>query len=164
MLILKRLCYAFVIVLVGSVFIIITNITSSAEKSDAESKGFYQSSAQEKKGSLVVTGRRELNGFKGYRTYRLGYLRYSDNWWYPEAAFIKPSYLDDSDAKSVALKTVESPKGRLEAASLDKKESLMLKQHINFCVLHYRSYNKSDNSYQPFHGSRKQCFSHFLKG
>lgn len=40
----------------------------------------------------------------------------------------------------------------------------MLKQHIESCHARYRSYNKNDNSYQPFHGPRKQCLSRFFKG
>jgi len=33
--------------------------------------------------------------------------------------------------------------------------------HINWCHDRYRSYRAYDNSFQPYHGGRKQCFSPF---
>ncbi|MGF7156964.1 BA14K family protein [Bartonella heixiaziensis] len=148
----KSLYYALIITFIGSVLIIITNITGSAQKKITEVKEFHQSSVEEEV-PLVVTGRKELNGFKGYRHYRRGYRKYSDNWWYPEVAFVSFSRLD---TKHVPLKAMP--------ASLQKKEPWMLKQHMDSCRARYRSYNKNDNSYQPFHGSRKQCLSRFFKG
>ncbi|EJF74618.1 BA14K family protein [Bartonella alsatica] len=150
---LKSLYYALVIAFIGSVFIIVSNFTGSAQKSNTEVRIFHQSSVPENWVPLVVTGRKELNGFKGYRHYRRGYRKYSDNWWYPEVAFLAVSGLD---AKHIPLKAV--------SASLEKKEPWMFKQHIDSCHARYRSYNEHDNSYQPFHGSRRQCFSQFFKG
>ncbi|GAA5104291.1 BA14K family protein [Bartonella jaculi] len=149
----KSLYYALIITFIGSVLIIITNITGSAQKNNTEVKEFRQSSVEEDWSPLVVTGRKELNGFKGYRHYRRGYRKYNDNWWYPEEAFVSFSRLDE---KHVPLKAAST--------SLQKKEPWMLKEHIESCRARYRSYNKNDNSYQPFHGPRKQCLSRFLKG
>ncbi|EJF85184.1 BA14K family protein [Candidatus Bartonella washoeensis] len=149
----KNLYYALIIAFIGSVFIIVTNLTGSARKKSTEVDVSHQSSVQEELVPLVFTGRRELNGFKGYRHYRRGYRKYSDNWWYPEVAFVSFAHLD---AKHVPLKVVSD--------SLQKKEPWMLKQHIDSCRARYRSYNKNDNSYQPFHGPRKPCLSLFFKG
>ncbi|WP_455476117.1 BA14K family protein [Bartonella sp. B17] len=161
MLMMKSFYYILVILLVGSFFAIIANITGFAKKNDTEVKVSHQSSVQENSVPLIVTGRRELNGFKGYRHYRRGFRKYSDNWWYPEIAF---ATLPNLNAKNVSLKAVPAFRKELSFFSLEKKEPWMLKQHIDSCMARYRSYNKADNSYQPFQGSRKQCFSRFFKG
>ncbi|WP_332065210.1 BA14K family protein [Bartonella sp. CB189] len=161
MFIIKSLCYALVVLFIGSILIIITHITHFTEKSNAEIKELYQSSIQEKWMPLIVTGRRELNGFKGYRNYRVGYHRYSDNWWYPKIAFTKLPNLDENHR---SLKEESASKKVFLAPPLEEKEPWMFKQHIDSCMLRYRSYNKNDNSYQPFHGPRKQCFSRVFKG
>ena len=31
--------------------------------------------------------------------------------------------------------------------------------HVRWCYDHYRSYRASDNTYQPYHGPRRQCNS-----
>jgi hypothetical protein len=31
--------------------------------------------------------------------------------------------------------------------------------HVRWCYDHYRSYRASDNTYQPYHGPRRQCVS-----
>lgn len=31
--------------------------------------------------------------------------------------------------------------------------------HVNWCYDRYRSYRASDNTFQPYHGSRRQCWS-----
>ncbi|MBS9720858.1 BA14K family protein [Tianweitania sp. BSSL-BM11] len=33
--------------------------------------------------------------------------------------------------------------------------------HVNWCYNRYRSYRASDNTYQPYHGPRRQCYSPF---
>ncbi|WP_332059983.1 BA14K family protein [Bartonella sp. CB74] len=158
MLVTKNLYYVLVILLIGNVFMMITNITGFAKKNDTEVKVSHQSSIQENLLPLTVTGRRELNGFKGYRHYRRGYRRYSDDWWYPEVAFVTSPH---SDAKHVSRKAAAISKKRIFS---EERKPWMLKQHIKSCMARYRSYNKNDNSYQPFHGPRKQCFSSVFKG
>ncbi|WP_042995530.1 BA14K family protein [Bartonella quintana] len=153
--------YALIIALIGSVFTIVTNITDSAQKSDTEVKASHASPVQENVAPLIFTGRRELNGFKGYRHYRRGYRKYSDDWWYPKTAFVAFPHLN---TKHVPLKAILASKKMLLISSSEKKEPWMLKQHVDSCRARYRSYNKNDNSYQPFHGPRKQCLSHFFKG
>ncbi|WP_455480720.1 BA14K family protein [Bartonella sp. B12(2025)] len=158
----KKLYYALALVFIGSFFIITTNIVDLVQnKSDAEAKVMSQTFVQKSSVPLIFTGRRELNGFKGYHNYRRGYRKYRDNWWYPEAAFVTLPHLN---TKRASLKAVSEEERMFLISSLKKKEPWMFKQHIESCRARYRSYNKSDNSYQPFHGPRKQCLSRFFKG
>ncbi|GAA5096378.1 BA14K family protein [Bartonella acomydis] len=158
----KKLYYALALLFIGSFFIITTNIIDVAQNnSDVEAKVTSSALVQENPVPLVFTGRRELNGFKGYHNYRRGYRKYKDNWWYPEAAFV---VLAHPDTKQASLKILSDMKSTFLVSSLKKKELWMLKQHIESCLARYRSYNKNDNSYQPFYGPRKPCFSSFFKG
>ncbi|WP_212111768.1 BA14K family protein [Bartonella queenslandensis] len=161
----KKLYYALAFIFVSSFFIIITTFVNWGQnRSDAKAKLVAQTSIQESSVPLIFTGRRELNGFKGYHHYRRGYVKYKDNWWYPEAAFVTSSHLSTKDA---SLKFVSDAKRVFLTSSsekLEKKEPWVLKQHIESCRARYRSYNKNDNSFQPFHGPRKQCLSRFFKG
>ncbi|MET3589084.1 hypothetical protein ABID23_000154 [Bartonella silvatica] len=138
------------------------NIIGSAQKniSDIEAKVALQDFSQESSVPLIFTGRRELNGFKGYHNYRRGYVKYKDNWWYPKAAFVVSSY---SNTKPASLKAVSDVKKANLTHSVEKSKPWMIKEHVESCRARYRSYNVNDNSYQPFHGHRKQCLSHFFK-
>ncbi|WP_455481957.1 BA14K family protein [Bartonella sp. B35(2025)] len=161
MLLVKNLSYALFIVFIGSFLMIIANGAGSVQKNDIEAHVISSSSSlQENSNFLIMTGRRELNGFKGYRNYRRGYRKYSDNWWYPEIAFATYKHLD---AKHVPLKEISALKRTPLIYPLEERKPWMLKQHIDSCMARYRSYNQSDNSYQPFHGPRRQCFSHIFK-
>ncbi|CBI77045.1 Transmembrane protein [Bartonella clarridgeiae 73] len=159
----KNLCYIFSSVTIVSIFIITANIFNVVQKSDVEAKAVDQVSVQNDPALLIVTGRKELNGFKGYRHYRHGYRKYSDGWWYPEKAFIGYTY---SNVKDISLKVISTQRDRKPTFSsfLEKKELWNVKHHIDYCKARYLSYNQNDNSYQPFHGPRKQCFSSFFKG
>ena len=97
-------------------------------------------------GNVVIRhhhSRGYLNGYKGYRHPRPHYARYMDGWYYPEAAF------KDEVKSDVVVKE--------HASSLPAK-------HIHYCQTHYKSYRLSDNSFQPYHGPRQQCYSHFYHG
>ncbi|WP_375665057.1 BA14K family protein [Bartonella sp. TT121SHDZB] len=161
----KKLSYALAFVFVSSFFIITTTLVNWGQnRSDAKAKLVTQISVHDSSVPLIFTGRRELNGFKGYHHYRRGYVKYKDNWWYPEAAFVTSPHLN---TKGTSLKVVSDAKSMFLTSSsekLEKKEPWMLKQHIESCRVRYRSYNKKDNSFQPFHGPRKQCLSRFFKG
>lgn len=156
----KKLYYVFAFVLLGSFFIITTNIVNLVQdKRNVEAKLVSSDFVGESSVPLIFTGRREINGFKGYHNYRRGYVKYKDDWWYPEAAFVTLSH---SETKHAPLRVASEPKRVFLTSSLEKKEPWMLKQHIESCQARYRSYNKNDNSYQPFHGPRKQCLSRFF--
>lgn len=156
----KKLYYALALVFFGSFFIITTNIVNLVQdKRDVEAKQVSSDFVGESSVPLIFTGRRELNGFKGYHNYRRGYRKYKDNWWYPEEAFVMLSH---PETKHVPLKVVSDEKRVFLTSSLEKKQPWMIKKHIESCQARYRSYNKNDNSYQPFHGPRKQCLSRFF--
>lgn len=72
-----------------------------------------------------------FNGYRGYRYYRPGY-RYYRGLWYPRAAFRREFI---------------RPPMRLNT------------RHIDWCYDRYRSYRASDNTYQPYNGPRRQCYS-----
>ncbi|AQX28573.1 MULTISPECIES: BA14K family protein [unclassified Bartonella] len=159
--IIKSLCYILSIVTIVSIFIITPNISNIVYNNGTEAKAVDQLSVQDNRALLIVTGRKELNGFKGYRHYRHGYRKYSDGWWYPEKAFVVYTY---SDVKDTPLNAISTQKYNPTVfSSLEKKELWSVKGHIDYCKARYLSYNQNDNSYQPFHGPRKQCFSSFFK-
>lgn len=160
----KKLYYALVFIF-SSFFIIITTFVNwKQNRSEVKAKLVAQTSIQENSVPLIFMDRRKLNGFKGYHHYRRGYIRYKDNWWYPEAAFVTSPHLS---TKGASLKVVSDSKRVFLTSSsekLEKKEPWMLKQHIESCRARYRSYNIKNNSFQPFHGPRRQCLSRFFKG
>jgi hypothetical protein len=81
-------------------------------------------------------------GYHGYRYYRHGYRRYSDGWWYPLAAF----------GAGVAVGgALSSPPARAVPRYANS--------HVAWCANRYRSYRAYDNTYQPYNGPRRQCYS-----
>lgn len=100
-------------------------------------------------GAVVVKHHHQrgyLNGYKGYRHPRPHYYRYTDGWYYPDAAF--------KDTDGAVDRTSRSE---------DSVNSLPTK-HLRYCRSHYRSYRVSDNSFQPYHGPRQQCYSRYYRG
>jgi hypothetical protein len=76
------------------------------------------------------------NGHRGYRNYHHGY-RYYNGWWFPGAAFIGGAIIGSAIANSPSYGSA----------------------HVRWCYDRYRSYRASDNTYQPYHGPRRQCRS-----
>ncbi len=75
-------------------------------------------------------------GYRGHHRYRPGYRRHG-NFWYPGAAFIAGAIIS----------------GAINNANRWGSP------HIQWCYDRYRSYRASDNTYQPYHGPRQQCYS-----
>lgn len=75
-------------------------------------------------------------GHPGYRYKRPGYRRYN-GWWFPPAAFITGAIIGN---------TLSQP-----ARSGNR--------HVQWCYERYRSYRASDNTFQPYEGPRRQCYS-----
>jgi hypothetical protein len=73
------------------------------------------------------------NGHRGYHRWHRGY-RYYNGWWFPPAAFLGSTVI------------VTTPRTYSSA-------------HVRWCYGRYRSYRASDNTYQPYHGPRRQCYS-----
>jgi hypothetical protein len=83
-------------------------------------------------------------GYRGYRHARPGW-RQHQGWWFPPAAFIAGAIIGGAIAQPPA----PPPRRGLSQA------------HIEWCFDRYRSYRVSDNTFQPYHGPRRQCRSPF---
>ena len=88
------------------------------------------------------------HGHRGYRHYRHGYRRHSDGWWYPLAAF---------GAGAIIGGAINQPRPVYRAPRLSSA-------HVQWCYNRYRSYRSSDNTFQPYNGPRKQCYSPYYRG
>jgi hypothetical protein len=76
------------------------------------------------------------NGYRGFRGHRHGYREYN-GWWFPAAAFVAGALLT----------------GSVRASSANDHEA--------WCYNRYRSYRAWDNTFQPYNGPRRQCYSPF---
>jgi hypothetical protein len=83
------------------------------------------------------------NGHQGYRDPRPGYRRGNDGWWYPMAAFGVGALIGGAIANQP--REVAPPH--------------LSTNHLRWCENQYRSYRASDNTFQPYEGSRRQCVS-----
>ncbi|MEQ1941153.1 BA14K family protein [Mesorhizobium sp. VNQ89] len=91
-------------------------------------------------GFYRVRGVYYYNGHRGVVVARPGY-RYYRGYWFPAAAFAVGA------AAGAAVVTTPAPSRRLAAA------------HVAWCYETYRSYRSYDNTYQPYEGPRRQCWS-----
>jgi hypothetical protein len=76
------------------------------------------------------------NGYRGYRYHHPGYSYYG-GWWYPGSAFIAGAIIG-------GYTTYE---GNYYGGD----------SHTAWCYNRYRSYREWDNTFQPYHGPRRQC-------
>lgn len=86
---------------------------------------------------------RYYNGHRGYHDYRPGYRRHN-GFWFPPAAFIAGAIIGGAIAG-------QQPPARVVRPSANS--------HVGWCYNRYRSYRASDNTFQPYHGPRRQCYS-----
>jgi hypothetical protein len=82
------------------------------------------------------------NGYRGYRYKRPGY-RYYDGLWFPGGAFVAGAIIGGAIANSNNY-----PRYSGGGSS-----------HVQWCYDRYRSYRASDNTFQPYNGGRRQCYS-----
>lgn len=82
---------------------------------------------------------RYFNGRRGYPDYRDGYREYN-GFWFPDDAFIGIAIINGIFRQQVR------PVYRNRA-------------HVNWCADRYRSYRASSDSYQPYYGGRRRCYS-----
>jgi hypothetical protein len=84
-----------------------------------------------------------LNGHRGFREPRRGYREFN-GFWFPAAAFlgglIIGGALDDGPR-------YVRPGYRLSNA------------HVRWCYNRYRSYDRYSNTFQPYNGPRRACYS-----
>lgn len=77
------------------------------------------------------------NGHRGYRYHRPGY-RYHRGLWFPLAAF---------------------GTGLIIGGAIAQPPVRYGNRHVEWCYDRYRSYRAYDNTYQPYNGPRRQCYS-----
>lgn len=82
-----------------------------------------------------------FNGYRGHRHRRHGY-RYYNGWWFPAGAFI---------AGAIIGNAINNPPPRYYRGGGSA--------HVQWCYNRYRSYREWDNTFQPYHGPRRQCYS-----
>ncbi|WP_420408341.1 BA14K family protein [Hoeflea sp.] len=80
------------------------------------------------------------NGHRGFRHKRHGYRHYN-GFWFPPAAFSFGVIIDNHRRGGYARPGYTNP------------------QHVRWCDNKYRSYRVRDNTFQPYHGPRRQCRS-----
>ncbi|KQZ98519.1 lectin-like protein BA14k [Mesorhizobium sp. Root157] len=80
------------------------------------------------------------NGHRGYREYRRGYRRHGD-FWFPLAAFAAGAIISGAIAN-------DRPPAYASGNA-----------HVSWCYDRYRSYRAYDNTFQPYNGPRRQCYS-----
>ena len=85
------------------------------------------------------------NGHRGYRNWHDGYRHYN-GWWFPAGAFIAGAIISGAIANDYY---VYDGYGGGTA-------------HVQWCYDRYRSYREWDNSWQPYHGPRRQCISPYM--
>ncbi len=79
------------------------------------------------------------NGYRGYRSYRRGY-REHNGYWFPAAAFIAGALITGAIANN-------------------NRTYYGGNSHVSWCYDRWRSYRAYDNSYQPYGGPRRICYS-----
>ena len=87
------------------------------------------------------------HGHRGHRQRPGRDYRYYNGWWFPLAAF--------GVATAIAPQpryVYREPASRYYARGLSP-------QHYRWCYDRYRSYRDYDNSYQPYSGPRRRCYS-----
>lgn len=92
-------------------------------------------------------GRPYYNGHRGYRYHRPGWQRYN-GWWFPPAAFVTGAIIGG------ALATPPPPPPPVYQRPRPAGDA-----HMRWCYDRYKSYRAYDNSFQPYNGPRRQCYS-----
>jgi hypothetical protein len=81
------------------------------------------------------------NGHRGYRHKRHGYRHYN-GYWFPPAAFSFGVIIGGNNRGSVGV-----------------RPGYTNPQHVRWCHNKYRSYDQRTNTFQPYHGPRRECRS-----
>ncbi len=92
---------------------------------------------------IVRRGHHYWRGHRGSRHWRHGYRRHGD-FWFPLAAFATGAIISGAIAN-------DRPPTRVYRGGGSA--------HVQWCYDRYRSYRAYDNTYQPYNGPRRQCYS-----
>ena len=79
-----------------------------------------------------------LNGNRGYRNERRGFREYN-GFWFPASAFLGAIIIGEV----------------LNGPRVVRRDG----SHVRWCANRYRSYRASSNSFQPYNGPRRICYS-----
>lgn len=91
-----------------------------------------------------------FNGHRGYKYYKRGYKRHK-GYYFPRRAFTV--VIGPGGHRYVQRRHYNRHyKKRYRHVRLSRA-------HYRWCDARYRSYRYSDNTFQPYHGRRKQCVS-----
>jgi hypothetical protein len=82
-------------------------------------------------------------GHRGSRHQRDGWRRGNDGWWYPLAAFGLGAAFG----------------GALSQPRAQPRAQYRGNAHVDWCYSRWQSYRAYDNSYQPYNGPRRACYS-----
>ena len=89
------------------------------------------------------------HGHRGYRHHR-PHHRYHDGYWYPLAAFGAGALIGGAIASQPRY--VEPAPRRVYSSGINPR-------HYDWCHARYRSFDSRTNTFQPYHGPRKTCYS-----
>lgn len=98
-------------------------------------------------GFYTYNGYGYYNGHRGSRRYHRGY-RSHNGYWFP--AFVFGAIVGSTLATPQRGYRVVETRGNWSA-------------HVDWCYDRYRSYRQSDNTFQPYHGSRRACVSPYYR-
>ena len=90
------------------------------------------------------------NGHRGYRNHRHGYRNYN-GFWFPAGAFVAGAIIGGALADDGYYGGGYGPRYYLDGNPGGS--------HVQWCYNRYRSYRAYDNTFQPYHGPRQQCYS-----
>lgn len=86
-----------------------------------------------------------LNGHRGDRRHHSGWRNYN-GWYFPPSAF------SFGFSFGGGYDRYDPPRAGIRLSA----------RHVAWCEDHYRSYRRSDNTFQPFDGPRRQCVSPYV--
>jgi hypothetical protein len=111
--------------------------TSDVEQVQYRRHGYYRNG-----------GNHYYNGHRGYRAYRPGYQRHGD-YWFPAGAFIAGAIIGGALAQPAPRYYAPRRVYRSNGNSA----------HVQWCYDRYRSYDAYSDTYQPYGGPRRTCYS-----
>ena len=116
--------------------------TSDVQQVNHNSRGYYRS------GSNYY-----YNGHRGYNHYRPGYRSYGD-YWFPAGAFVAGALLGGalaSPGPGYYAPRYYAPRRVYRSSGSSS--------HVEWCYNRYRSYDAASDTYQPYNGPRRTCYS-----
>jgi hypothetical protein len=90
-------------------------------------------------------------GYRGSRKHRDGYRRDNDGWWFPLAAFALGAIILNQQNQGLTSRPTYSSWDHIPAGNLSA--------HDRWCDQRYRSYSRTNKTFQPYNGPRKYCNS-----